>query len=67
MTIYAVEVKGDITNNEWSIVTIWRNVDDAEKAMRNYKLNCTDNDIDSEYRIKELDTDNDCVYDYDEE
>lgn len=64
MIIYAVEVKGSITDYDWSIVTIWKSWGDAIKAMKEYTTNCSDDGVDWEYRIKDLDTDNDCIYDY---
>lgn len=67
MIIYSVEVKGDITNDDWSIVTIWKSEEDAIKAKEKYITNCSNNEVDLEYRIKELDTDSECIYDcYDE-
>lgn len=68
MIIYAIEVKGSITNYDWSIVTIWKNIADASEEIEKYRTNVSDNDVDDwEYRIKELDTDNECIYDYQEE
>lgn len=64
MILYAVEVTGAVTNNEWSIVTIWDNEESAKQAKTHYEFNCKKNDVDSEYRIKELDTNNKCIYDY---
>lgn len=66
MILYAVECKGDITNNEWSIVTIWKDLDTASNYMRKYEFNAEENDTNLKYRIKSLDTDNDCIYDYDD-
>ena len=67
MILYAVEVNGSITNFEPSIVTIWNNKQDATDAMNQYIENCEVAEIEQTYRIKELDTDNDCVYDSQEE
>lgn len=64
MIIYAVEVKGDVTSYEWVIVTIWKNETDALDKMTKYKTNCHNNKVELEYRIKELDTNNNCIYDY---
>ena len=64
MIIYAVEVKGDVTSYEWVIVTIWKNETDALDEMTKYKTNCHNNEVELEYRIKELDTNNNCIYDY---
>lgn len=71
MTIYAVEAKGDITNDEWSIVTIWQTKQGAKDAQRQYESNFSHNRnrINGEvleYRIKEIytDIDDDCIYDY---
>lgn len=66
MIIYAVETRGEITHNDWSIVTIWNNKEQAEKAKVHYVQNCSNNEIDLEYRIKKLDTDNNCIYDFEE-
>lgn len=67
MIIYAVEVKAPITGNEWSIITIWNNKDSAEEALECYKFRWEDSgDNDAELRIKKLDTENECVYDYEE-
>lgn len=66
MILYAIECKGDITNNDWSIVTIWKDLDTASNHMRRYEFNAEENDAELKYRIKLLDTDDDCVYDYDE-
>lgn len=67
MIIYAIEVRGNITSYEWSIVTIWKNKTDALDEMTKYKANCRNNKVELEYRIKELDTDNECIYDYQKE
>ncbi len=67
MIIYAVEVRGDVTSYEWSIVTIWKSESDALDEMTKYKTNCSNNKVDLEYRIKELDTDNKCIYNYQQE
>lgn len=67
MIIYAIEVKGDITSYEWVVVTIWKNKTDALDEMTKYKTNCHNNEIELEYRIKELDTGNECIYDYQKE
>ena len=67
MIIYAVEVKGSITAYDWSIVTIWKSRRDAIKAMKEYTTSCSDDEVDREYRIKDLDNDNECIYDYEEE
>lgn len=65
MIIYAIEVKGSITNYDWSIVTIWNNIADASEEIEKYRTNVSDNNVGNwEYRIKELDTDNECIYDY---
>ena len=68
MILYAVEYRGKITNNMWSIVSIWKDQDSAEKE----KGQCIENWKEheemhfSEYRIKKIDTDsNDPIYDYD--
>lgn len=66
MILYAVEVVGTVTNDEWSIVTIWNNGELAKQAKAHYESNCKKIDTDSVYRIKKLDTDNECIYDYEE-
>lgn len=67
MKLYAIEVKGNITNNDWSIVTIWKSEDKANDVMKEYSANSTEKDCDLEYRIKIIDTDSDeCIYDYDD-
>lgn len=67
MIIYAVEIKSQITSYEWSIITIWDNKDSAEKALKVYKHNWEDSGYDNvEIRIKELDTENECIYDFEE-
>ena len=64
MKIYATEYKGELSNNEWSIVTIWKTKELAIKAKNSYELNWPKDNI-PEYRITEIDTDssNDCIYD----
>lgn len=66
MIIYAIEVRGDITSYEWVVVTIWKNKTYALDEMTKYRTNCHNNGVKLEYRIKELDTDNKCIYDYQE-
>ena len=67
MIIYAIEVRGDITSYEWVVVTIWKNKTDALDEMTKYRTNCHNNGVEMEYRVKELDTDNECIYDYQKE
>ncbi len=68
MILYAVECNGEITGYDWSIVTIWKNKDDANNAMNIYKRNVQETHASSDYRIKEIDTDSEesCIYDYDD-
>lgn len=65
MKIYAIEACGDVTNEEPSIVTIWNNREKAFAAMLQYKTNCESSGANTEYCIRELDTDNELIYDYD--
>ena len=67
MILFAVEANGPATNDEWSIVTIWKDEDKANSAMRQYEDNCEKNNVDYEYRIKRINTDNECVYDFEQE
>lgn len=68
MILYSVNYKGDLSNYEWSIVTIHKSLEGAEKAKSEYERNWTNNrpEADCEYRIIEIDTDSesDCIYDY---
>lgn len=69
MILYSVNYYGPNTNYEWSIVTIHKSLEGAEKAKSKYEENWRDNrsEIDYKYRIVEIDTDSpgDCIYDYD--
>lgn len=68
MILYAIEYKGELSNYDWSIVTIWNNQDSAKKEMNQYISNYSKNEGEMpEYRIKEIDTDKECVYDCEEE
>lgn len=67
MILYSVNYSGPNSQYEWSIVTIHKSEEGAEKAMNQYKQNCKNNDITNvDYCIIEIDTDsdNDCIYDY---
>lgn len=64
MILYAIEVNGVTTSFEPSIVTIWNNKQDATDAMNQYIENCKEAGVEQAYRIKEINTDNKCVYDY---
>lgn len=66
MKIYAVEYKGPISDYEWSVVTIWNNKGSAEKEMDRYIFNHREREDPPEFQVKELDTDNECIYDYEE-
>lgn len=68
MVLYGVNYKGPISSNEWSIVTIHKTEEGANKALKHYNHNCEINGItDSKYKIVKIDTDidSDIVYDYD--
>ena len=69
MILYSVNYRGHISSGDWSIVTIHKSLEGAEKAKAQYEQNMKDgsNYYDYEYRIVEIDTDypSDCVYDYD--
>lgn len=68
MILYSINYKGPITHYEWSIVTIHKSLEGAEKAKVKYENNHENNiTSDYEYRIVEIDTDypSDCIYDYD--
>lgn len=67
MILYSVNYRGPITSDGWSIVTIHKSLEGAEKAKAQYEQNMKDgNNYNYEYRIVEIDTDypTDCVYDY---
>lgn len=68
MILYSVNYKGDLTNYEWSIVTIHKSREGAKEAVERYESNVATNGIDNtEYKIVEIDTDSydDCIYDCD--
>ena len=68
MILYSVNYRGPVTSGEWSIVTIHKSLEGAEKAKAKYENNHMDNIYsDYKYRIVEIDTDypSDCVYDFD--
>lgn len=72
MILYAVSYKGELTNDEWSIVTIHKSLEGATKAKEQYENNVRTQYgtlEDCKYDIKEIDTDidQDCVYDCDYE
>lgn len=69
MKLYTVNYKGSITNYEWSIVTIHKTLQSAEKAVKMYNLNWSEHDLDKpKYVIYVIDTDvdKDIIYDYDD-
>lgn len=69
MILYSVNYRGALSNDEWSIVTIWKTRERAEEAMSIYENNWSKVDKhNTEYTIVEIDTDsdNDCVYDFED-
>ena len=67
MKLYAVSYKGTLSNNEWSIINIWKTKENAIETMERYRSNWSKQDLDiPEYTITEIDTDveDDCIYDY---
>lgn len=66
MILYSVNYKGPISSNEWSIVTIHKTIEGANKALERYNHNCEIGGYtDSEYKIVKIDTDfnDDIIYD----
>lgn len=66
MILYSVNYLGSETSYDWSIVTIHKTLEGAEKARNQYIQNQEKNDgKDYEYCIVEIDTDfdSDCIYD----
>ncbi len=68
MKLYIVQCFGEVTNWQHSIVTIWKTKEEAERAKEQY-INNNAPSICPEYTVDEIDTDeidtnNNCVYDY---
>lgn len=66
MILYSVNYKGPISSYEWSIVTIHKTIEGANKALERYNHNCEIGGYtDSEYEIIKIDTDSndDIIYD----
>lgn len=67
MILYSINCKAPITNNEWSIITIHKSLEGAEKAMAYYKRNWGTELDEVKFAIVPINTDidSDVVYDYD--
>ena len=65
MKLYAIHYKGELSNNEWSIVTIHKSYETAYETMKQYIHNHKGFDVMPEYDIYTIDTDvdSDVVYD----
>lgn len=69
MILYSTNYKGPLSNDEWSIVSIHKSFEGAEKARKQYIKNNKENNRDNyEYCIAEINTDtsNDCIFNYDD-
>lgn len=69
MILYAVEALGDITNNEFSIVSIHKTKVGATNTIIQYEKACKQSGANIEYSIYEIDTNvtNDCIYNFEHE